>query len=118
MVRHALRMSIVNIITAKMIAPEIVNMAISSLIISVPILSVSPSWFIHVEREWCARNPMLESEFHVEQFCIEDPPVFLVTSTMQFLSHTGSKSNSWYFQRLGRCTHRVAAFPESEWIPV
>jgi hypothetical protein len=41
--RHALRMNIVNIITAKIIAPGIVNMAISSLIISVPVLSVSPS---------------------------------------------------------------------------
>ena len=60
MVRHALRMSIVNIITAKIIAPEIVNMAISSLIISVPILSVSPSWFIHVEREWSSASRILQ----------------------------------------------------------
>ena len=35
-------MSIANIITAKIIAPEIVNMAISSLIMLVPFLSVSP----------------------------------------------------------------------------
>jgi hypothetical protein len=41
--RHALRMSIANIVTAKNIAPEIVNMVISSLSIFIPVLSVSPS---------------------------------------------------------------------------
>lgn len=44
--RHALRMkivNIVNIVTAKVIAPEIVTMTISSLIMPVPVLSVSPS---------------------------------------------------------------------------
>ncbi len=41
---HALRMNIANISAAKMIAPEIVNIAISSvIIILVPILSGSPS---------------------------------------------------------------------------
>ena len=40
--RYVLRMSIANIVTAKIIAPEIVNMAISSLIMLVPFLSVSP----------------------------------------------------------------------------
>jgi len=41
---HLSRLSMVNnIITAKMIPLEIVNMAISSLIMSVPVLSVCPS---------------------------------------------------------------------------
>lgn len=40
---HALRMNIANISAAKTIAPEIVNIAISSVIIFVPFLSVSPS---------------------------------------------------------------------------
>lgn len=105
-------MSIVNItITAKSIPPEIVSMAISSLIISVPILSIAPSWFIHVERELYARNPTMKSEFQVEQFCIEDPPSSLMASTMQFLSHTRSKSNSWYFKYLRRHTHSVMTCP-------
>ncbi|CUS32667.1 hypothetical protein COMA2_110031 [Candidatus Nitrospira nitrificans] len=38
--RHASRMNITIITTAKMIAPKIVTMAISSLIIFVPVLSV------------------------------------------------------------------------------
>jgi hypothetical protein len=41
--RHALRMNVVSIIIAKMIVPEIVHKAISSLIMFVPVLSVSPS---------------------------------------------------------------------------
>lgn len=39
---HALRMNITNISAAKMIAPEIVNIAISSVIIVVPVLSGPP----------------------------------------------------------------------------
>jgi hypothetical protein len=61
----------------KIIVPEIVNRANSSLITFVPILSVSPSWFIHVEHEWYARNPTMKSEFQVKPLCIEDPPAFL-----------------------------------------
>jgi hypothetical protein len=41
--RHALRMSIANIVTAKNIALEITNIVISSLSIFIPVLSVSPS---------------------------------------------------------------------------
>jgi hypothetical protein len=41
--RHALRMNVVSIINAKIIVPEIVHIAISSLIMFVPVLSVSPS---------------------------------------------------------------------------
>jgi hypothetical protein len=41
--RHALRMNVVSMISAKIIVPEIVHIAISSLIMFVPVLSVSPS---------------------------------------------------------------------------
>ncbi len=43
---HALRMRIINISAAKMIAPEIIKLAIRSLIIWVPFLPGSPSLFI------------------------------------------------------------------------
>jgi hypothetical protein len=49
------------------IATEIVNI-VRSLSMLVPILSLSPSWCIHVEIKGCTRNPIMESEFHVEQF--------------------------------------------------
>lgn len=92
--RHVLCMSIANIITAKIIAPEIVNMAISSLIMLVPFLSVSPSWFIHVEGEG---DP--KSAEGVRVSCRTalhrgTSLPFCMTSTKHFLGHSRSRSNA------------------------